>query len=123
MKRTFVAPIAILTSCLTTQCLAGDLLNLRVAEATRGIHQNAHTPVINVRLSENSAHLFGWWTSKHVRETCNIEIDGRVVTQVRVLGAITGGMLQVSGPSAEEMDDMIPKLLDGRSALSVETKD
>jgi preprotein translocase subunit SecD len=117
--------LALLALCAllsSNYCLAADALSLRVAEASRGVSPDG-AATLNVRLSQDSGHLFGEWTSRHVGEKVDILIDGRVVLSPRVLDPITGGAMQLLGPSADEIDALIPKLLDGRSALSVETRD
>jgi preprotein translocase subunit SecD len=122
MKPRIFMSLAALALFLPTYCLAGDPLTLKVAEAERGFDRNDN-PALNIRLTENGRHLFGWWTSRHVGKIVSILIDGRVVMAPVVQTPISGGVLQISGRSADEIDAWIPKLLDGRSVLSVDSED
>jgi len=50
-------------------------------------------------------------------------IDGRVISEPYLPGPIDGGSFLVIGPTAQEIDALIPRLLDGRSVVSVDIKD
>ena len=41
----------------------------------------------------------------------------------RLLSLINGGMLQITGLSSNEIDALIPQLLEGNAAVAVEIKD
>jgi preprotein translocase subunit SecD len=124
MKRNLSALIVIWTALLSPSCFAGDLLGLKIIKAERGrvIGDNNDTP-LNVRLDDQSGRQFAQWTSRHIGEKVDLLIDGRVVMQPRLLSPITGGSLQIRAISRDEVDALIPKLLDGRSVLSVEAND
>jgi hypothetical protein len=122
MRHVFFTSLAILALSSSTCTFAGDLLTLKVDEAERGTDQTGKV-TLNIRLSENGRHLFGWWTARHVRKIMSVSIDGRVVSAARLMSPLTGGVLGVVGPSADEIDTWIPKLLDGRSVLSVDSDD
>jgi preprotein translocase subunit SecD len=103
-------------------CEAADLLNLKITEAESG-HEGMSTwrTAINIRVDEISRQQLAKWTSQHVGETIKILIDGRTVSEVRLLTPITGGVMQISGVNADEIGVLIPKLIDGHSSLSLDT--
>jgi preprotein translocase subunit SecD len=101
-------------------CFAGDLLTLKVIAATQFIYPGHSEPMLDIRIDEDSSRLFAKWTSRHIGEKINCLIDGRAVSQPRLMEAITGGSLQIGGMSADEIKTLIPKLLEGRSVFAVE---
>jgi preprotein translocase subunit SecD len=124
MKSPLLASIAIVGLLAPAICVAGDLLGLKVVKAERVRDaRDSQVVLLDVRLDEQSTRQFAEWTSRHLDQNVDLVIDGRVVMQPRVVSPITAGSLRISGASAAEVDALIPKLLDGRSALSVSTKD
>jgi hypothetical protein len=101
---------------------ASDLLSLKVNNATVGIDARSLRLNLDIGLSENGAHLFGFWTSRHVGERMNVLIDGNVIMTALILGPISGGSLQVTNLTSDQIRDIIPKLLDGSSNFAVEIK-
>lgn len=69
------------------------------------------------------ARIFLDFGRRHVGETANCLIDGRIVMTARLLSLINGGMLQITGLSSNEIDALIPQLLEGNAAVAVEIKD
>jgi preprotein translocase subunit SecD len=122
VRSCFIASIAIAASCLPLSCFAGDLINLKIVKAEKGFDQRP-VVVLNMRLSESDSRLFGEWTLRHVGAKVSIMIDGRVVSEPRLLSPITGGSLQVSGLAESEIDALIPKLLNGRSTVAIDTQE
>jgi preprotein translocase subunit SecD len=122
MKSTAIASLVILALLSPTYSFAADPLTLEVASAQRG-HDLNDQIVLDVRLSDNSRRLFASWTGRHVNKTVHVLIDGRVVSTPRLVGEITGGVLEVIGPSRDEINAWIGRLTDGRSVLSVESED
>ena len=123
MKSDLFAAIAIAALCLPVSCFAGDLINLKVVKAEKSYDATNALPMLNMRLGDSDSHLFGEWSSRHVGAKLAIMIDGRVVSEPRLYSPITGGALQVSGLPESEIDALIPKLLNGRSTVAIDTKD
>ena len=123
MRSCLFASMAILVSCLPLSCFAGDLINLKIVKAEKSYDAGNALPVLNMRLGDSDSHLFGEWSLRHVGAKLAIMIDGRVVSEPRLYSAITGGSLQVSGMRENEIDALIPKLLDGRSTVAIDTQE
>ena len=123
MRSCLFASMAILVSCLPLSCFAGDLINLKIVKAEKSFDGRSALPVLNMRLGDSDSHLFGEWSLRHVGAKLAIMIDGRVVSEPRLYSAITGGSLQVSGMRENEIDALIPKLLDGRSTVAIDTQE
>ena len=123
MRSRLFASIASLVLCLPVACFAGDLINLKIVKAERSVDAGNAMPALNMRLGDNDSRLFGEWTLRHVGAKVSIMIDGRVVSEPRLYSAITGGSLQVSGMRENEIDALIPKLLDGRSTVAIDTQE
>jgi preprotein translocase subunit SecD len=121
MRSCLFASIVIAAWCPPISCFAGDLINLKIAKAEKFHDPRNALPVINVRVSDSDSHLFADWTSRHVGAKLNVMIDGRVVSEPRLMSPITGGSLQVSGLPEDEIDALIPKLLSGRSTVAIDT--
>ena len=123
MRSCLLASIAIWASCLPVSCFAGDLINLKIVKAEKSVDAGNAMPALNMRLGDNDSRLFGEWTLRHVGAKVSIMIDGRVVSEPRLMSAINGGSLQVNGLPEKEIDALIPKLLDGRSTVAIDAKD
>jgi preprotein translocase subunit SecD len=123
MRAGLFASIVISALCLPLSCFAGDLINLKIIKAEKSYDSTNALPVLNMRLGDSDSHLFGDWTLRHVGVKCSIMIDGRVVSEPRLYGPITGGSLQVSGLPENEIDALIPKLLNGRSTVAIDTQE
>jgi preprotein translocase subunit SecD len=121
-SRLFVS-IALLASCLPFPCFAGDLINLKIVKAEKTFGGASAEVALNMRLNDSDSHLFGEWTSRHVGAKLAIMIDGRVVSEPRLMSPITGGSLQVSGMPENEIDALIPKLLSGRSTVAIDAQE
>ncbi len=109
---------------VSTGCFAEDLLRLDVAEAQRGndLPDSSVSP-INLRLGDRSTEEFAIWTCSHIGKKMKIMIDGRVISEPRLLTCINGGALPLVGVPATEIDLLIPKLMSGESIVSVEIAD
>jgi preprotein translocase subunit SecD len=123
MRSYCFATIVIGASCLSGVCFAGDLINLKIAKAEKSHDPRSDVPVLNIRLSDSDSHSFGDWTSRHVGAKISLMIDGRVVNQSVLRGPITGGSLQVSGMPENDIDALVPKLLNGRSTVAVDAQE
>lgn len=124
MKSSPLAPIAVWALLSPISCFAGDMLSLKIMKAERALDmRDSSATLLNLRLEEQSSQQFALWTSRHLGEKINLIIDGRIVMQPRLLSPINSGSMEIRGVSAEEIKALIPKLLDGRSALSVEGQD
>jgi preprotein translocase subunit SecD len=123
MRSRLFASIAILGVCLPVACLAGDLINLKIVKAEKTFGAGSAEPALNMRLADRDSHLFGEWTSRHVGAKLSIMIDGRVVSEPRLMSPITGGSLQVGGMQENEIDALIPKLLSGRSTVAIDAQE
>jgi preprotein translocase subunit SecD len=121
MKSAALASLVIAALLLPTSSFAADPLTLEVAGAERR-HANNQI-VLDIRLSENSRRLFAAWTGRHVGKIVQVLIDGHVVSAPRLLTEITGGVLEVVGPSGDDINTWLPQLTDGRSVLSVDSED
>jgi hypothetical protein len=123
MKLDLFAAIVIAASCLPLSCFAGDLINLKIVKAEKTFDGRSALPVLNMSLGDSDTHLFGEWSLRHVGAKLAIMIEGRVVSEPRLYSAIMGGSLQVSGLPENAIDALIPKLLDGRSTVAIDTQD
>jgi hypothetical protein len=123
MKSRIIGLIVVWTSCLASHCFAGDLLNLSVASASRGVEPTVAVPALDLRLSDSDRSSFAAWTARHVGRKVRIMIGGRVIRELYLPEPIDGGSFLVIGPTVQEIDALIPRLLDGRSAVAVDVKD
>jgi preprotein translocase subunit SecD len=123
MRAGLFASIAISALCLPLSCFAGDLINLKIVKAEKSYDAGNASLALYMRLSDSDSRLFGDWTLRHVGVKLNIMIDGRVVSEPRLLSPIMGGSLQVSGLPESEIDALIPKLLNGRSTVAIDTQE
>jgi hypothetical protein len=76
-----------------------------------------------LRLTDSGRPSFAAWTARHLGRKVRIMIDGGVISEPYLPGPIDGGSFLVIGPTAQEIDALIPRLLDGRSVVSVDIKD
>lgn len=56
-----------------------------------------HGWVVSITLGAEDSAEFAAWTAEHIGEQLAIVVDGRLVTAPTIQGAITGGVVQVSG--------------------------
>ena len=82
-----------------------DLVDARVAFDQQG------QPAVSLRFNGHGGDLFGQMTAQNVGRRFAIVLDGKVITDPNILGAIPGGTGQISGSFTEETASNLALLL------------
>ena len=97
-----------------------ERLGLVVADAQQVVDPLSAMPIVNIRLSADSARDFAKFTTENVQTTIDVLIDDQVVLSPFIQAPLTGGVMQVSGiDSAAQASAIAKKLRLGDAHLSV----
>lgn len=70
--------------------------------------------VLNLELPDDTAAIFGKWTSENIGEQLAIVVDGEVVSAPRIMSAITGGALQIAGQFTQKEIRELERTITGK---------
>jgi preprotein translocase subunit SecD len=70
--------------------------------------------VLNIELPDDTAAIFAKWTGENVGEELAIVVDGEVVSAPRIMSAITGGSLQISGQFTQKEIRELERAITGK---------
>ncbi len=112
----------IVVALASTDCFAGDALILKLADAQRGkdLRDNSIS-VINVHLDDRSRKEFSLWSYDRLGKKFKIMLDGRAVMEGQVFPPSSDGHAQLRGVPDNEIDILIPKLINGQTTVSIES--
>jgi preprotein translocase subunit SecD len=124
MNVRFAGLVVLAALALRPACaFAYDLSVLTVVAAERGMDRFNGAPELNLRLDDWSAENLERMTAKHIGEKFDIVIGDRLVMQPRLQAPISGGELTIIGLTEDQIDALIPPLLDGQVPVMVRTVD
>ncbi|MCW2318887.1 preprotein translocase subunit SecD [Rhodoblastus acidophilus] len=123
MKFRPLVSVVLLAVLSPSSYFASDLLKLRIIEAQRYSEPKNPLKPIDIRVDDDSRQQFARWTTRYAVKTMSVLIDGRTVSEPRILTPLTGGTFQIAGVLDDEIDNLSQRLADGRSTLAVEVND
>ncbi len=79
--------------------------------------------MLHVELTPDSRAAFAGFTGRHVGETIDLSVEGRVVMSVRVVEPIEGGVFVIGGTFAKgELEALARRLVAGKATIEVEAR-
>jgi preprotein translocase subunit SecD len=95
-----------------------------LATAKQDYDQQGGQPVVSFRFNPAGARVFGRITTKHEGKRFAILLDGKVISDPKIINAITGGSGQISGGFSVESANQLAILLNsGALPAKLTTKD
>lgn len=79
--------------------------------------------LLHLELTPDSRAAFAGFTGRHVGETVDLRVEGRVVMSVRVVEPIEGGVFVIGGMFAKgELEALARRLVAGKATIEVEAR-
>lgn len=79
--------------------------------------------LLRLELTPDSRAAFAGFTGRHIGETVDLRVEGRVVMSVRVVEPIQGGVFVISGMFAKgELEALARRLQAGKATVEVEAR-
>lgn len=79
--------------------------------------------LLHLELTPDSRAAFAGFTGRHVGETIDLSVEGRVVMSVRVVEPIEGGVFVIGGTFAKgELEALARRLVAGKATIEVEAR-
>ncbi len=112
--------ITLVMASLAWPALA-EPLRLAVAYASASVDAATGQPVIDFRMTEDSAKAFAELTAANVGRTMELRIDGKTVLAPVIREPILGGSGQISGGlDGVDVDALARRLANGHARMEVE---
>ncbi len=101
---------------------AAEILPLDVAKANITYSFPDNT-MLDLELTPTGGEAFAAFTEKHVGETIDLKVDGKVVISPKLVEPITTGHISVSGKFAPgRLESIAKKISAGTATIDVETQ-
>lgn len=113
-----------LTLCFFTANAQAETLALSVANAEVLYDRTTSMPVVQIKLSSESAKAVSRFTGDHVGETIKVRFDDRTLSEPVVRERIHGDLLQVGGDMTQaDAEKLAADVRSGSGRLSLESSD
>jgi preprotein translocase subunit SecD len=121
----FLGPLAVLLSLLLlpAAALAGETIELHVRHASI-VSDRVGQIAMQLELTPQSRDDFAAFTGRHVGDTIDLSVDGKVLMSPRLMEPIAGGLIMVSGSLAQgELERMTTRISQERAKVEAAGRD